>query len=70
MAGLYLNGDLGIGSAASAPPSGPSTITSRAFGVDSGVAAGAGPKTAGLGATGVGVVATVLLVFIWYSLPR
>lgn len=70
MAGLYLGGGVGGGLTSSAPPSGPSTLTARAFGVDSGVGQTYGPRTAGLGAVATGILATSLLVLLWYSLPR
>lgn len=69
MAGLLLNGNLGANASASA--SGPTTIGSQAYGINSGLGQGdGGPKTAAFGSTGIGVGAAILLAFIWYSLPR
>lgn len=70
MAGMFLNGNLGVApSAATGSP--PPTIASQAYGINSGLGNGdGGPKTAAFGTAGIGVGAALLLVFLWYSLPR
>jgi hypothetical protein len=72
MAGLSLNGQLGV-VGASMPSYGsgansPNTITSQAYGAGS--VTGSGPRTAGLGTSGIALGATVLLVWLWWTLPR
>ncbi len=75
MAGLQLGGSLGFAvPAAALPPSyaqerSGATISSRAYGI-AGESAGGGPKTAAYGSVGVGIFATALLVWVWYTLPR
>lgn len=68
MAGLLLNGSMGVSSAAA--PSGPTTIGSQAYGVGSDTSSYAGPKTAAIGGISTGMVAAGILLFLWYSLPR
>ena len=46
-------------------PEGPGTITQQAWGVPS-----AGQSMLGLHAAGISTAALVLLVFIWWALPR
>ena len=80
MAGLSLN--MGLGSsvfgqgyngaatpaAANASAQGPTTIGQKAFGVVTGNQGC--PRTSGYALMGGGVIALVLLGFIWWSLPR
>jgi hypothetical protein len=76
MPGLNLNAGLNV--AAGLPPSyagqtagGGNTISDQAFGINgSGAPMNSGPKTAYVGVTSSGVIGAVLLVFIWWSLPR
>lgn len=74
--GLSLNMGAGVrGSytpltpASAMTPSSSSSIASKAYGV-SGSGQAVGPKTAGLGSVGVGMLSIGLMVFIWWSLPR
>jgi hypothetical protein len=53
---------------ATATPSAPSTAAVAAYGPLSGVEYG--PRTAAIGAGTAGVVAALLLLYIWWSLPR
>lgn len=75
MAGLSLGASLGYaGPAAALPPSyaqerSGATISSRAYGI-AGASTGSGPSVAAYGSVGTGLVATALLVYLWYSLPR
>lgn len=75
MAGLSLGGTLGFSvPAAALPPSyaqdqAGQTISSRAYGI-AGASDGGGPKTAAYGSVGTGIVATAVLLWLWYSLPR
>lgn len=75
MPGLSLGASAGFAvPAASLPPSysqepAGRTISARAYGIAE--ASGYGSrKTAGVGSVGVGLGATALLVWLWYSLPR
>jgi hypothetical protein len=77
MPGLSLNVRGGIGggftpltpASASASTSYAGAIADKAYGI-SGSGQAVGPKTAGLGSTGIGLLSVAALVFIWYSLPR
>lgn len=70
MPGLNLMGNLGA-SASASTGAGPATISDRAYGVDSGLGSGdGGPKTAGFGTVGTGMLGVAVLLFLWYSLPR
>lgn len=76
MAGLNLTGTAGVnaGVAAALPPSyagssAGATISARAYGVGSD-SSNAGPGTAAWGSTAVGVAGMLLLVYLWWSLPR
>ena len=72
MAGLLLTGgsNLGVTGTASSG-AGPATISDRAYGINSGLgSADGGPNTAGFGTISIGVLGAVVLVFLWYSLPR
>lgn len=44
------------------------TISQQAFGIKT--ASDAGPRTAGLGTAGAGLVCAVLLAALWWTLPR
>jgi hypothetical protein len=76
MPGLNLSGNVGVVAAATpsmAAGSGSdlTSITSRAFGVNTMGAGGyGGSGRAAYGAVGLGVAATALLVWIWTTLPR
>jgi hypothetical protein len=72
MAGLLLTGGGNLGVTGGSPAgSGPATISDRAYGINSGLGTGdGGPKTAGFGTVGAGVVGALVLAFLWYSLPR
>lgn len=72
MPGLNLNGNLGV--TAALPPSyaadaSGASLSSRAYGVGS-LGAAAGPKTAAYGSVGIAIGTTLVLLFIWHSLPR
>lgn len=75
MAGLSLGASAGFAvPAASLPPSyaretSGSTISARAYGIAE-ASAGSGRPVAGTGSVGVGLAATALLAWLWYSLPR
>lgn len=75
MPGLQLGGSMGFNvPAAALPPSyaqepGGGSISTRAYGI-AGASAGSAPSTAAYGSVGVGIAATALLVWLWYSLPR
>jgi hypothetical protein len=72
VAGLNLNvGGYGTAGSARLPyaannPS--STISQKAFGITTGVAAGS--KVPAYGSLTLGIVGTAILVWLWYSLPR
>jgi hypothetical protein len=80
MAGLALN--MGLGSsvfsqgypgaatpaAAGASPQGPTTIGQKAFGITTG--GGGGHSAAHIGLISAGTLSVVLLIGIWWSLPR
>lgn len=72
MAGLLLTGGSNLGVTGSASSgAGPATISDRAYGINSGLGTGdGGPKTAGYGTISAGALGVVVLVFLWYSLPR
>jgi hypothetical protein len=55
--------------AAGASPQGPRTIGAKAFGITTG-GGGGGPATAGPGSPGVAAVSFLVLVYIWWALPR
>lgn len=75
MPGLSLGASLGAAvPAAALPPSyaqDPSggTISARAYGI-AGQSVSGGSRTAGYGSVGIGIAATLVLVWLWYSLPR
>ena len=75
MAGLSLGATAGFAvPAASLPPSyaresAGSTISARAYGI-AGASTSAGRPVAATGSVGIGLAATALLVWLWYSLPR
>jgi hypothetical protein len=75
MPGLSLGANAGFAvPAASLPPSyskepAGRTISARAYGIAE-ASAGEGRPVAGTGSVGVGLAATALLVWLWYSLPR
>lgn len=75
MPGLSLGASAGFAvPAAALPPSysqepAGSTISARAYGIAE-ASAGGGRPVAGTGSVGVGLAATALLVWLWYSLPR
>ena len=71
MAGLSLMAGGGV--TAALPPSqaaGTQTITQQAYGVGSGADAGGGKKTAGLGTCAGAVIGTVVLAWLWWTLPH
>lgn len=75
MAGLNLMGSAGFTSvasggvpAAAGTPGAPSTIGQRAFGITSGQTAG--PRTGAYGTMIAGAAGTVLLLWMWWTLPR
>jgi len=71
MAGLSLMAGGGV--SAALPPSqamGTTTITQQAYGVGSGADVSTGPKTAGLGTAAGAFLGTVVLVWLWYTLPH
>ena len=69
MSGMSLQ--TGFRAYAAAPPSAAgTTITQQAYGPASGAGYGAGPRTAFFGTTGSGVIAAVLLTWLWWTLPR
>jgi hypothetical protein len=72
MAGLLLTGGGNVGAQASASGgSGGATISDRAYGINSGLGTGSGgPNTAGFGTVGLGIAGSLVLLFLWYSLPR
>lgn len=75
MPGLNLGVSTGYVPAATLPPSysqepGGGTISSRAYGIAGASSGSTGANTAAYGSVGVGVAATALLVWLWYSLPR
>ena len=55
------------GTSANASAQGPATAAAQAYGVDSG---GAGIDGHTIGVLGTGTIALVLLVYVWWSLPR
>lgn len=76
MAGLSLSTGIRAGAnyspmtpAAATPPTARNTIAQAAYGIN-GSGANYGPRTAGYGSVGVGLVSIGLLIFIWWSLPR
>lgn len=71
MPGLNLRGSFNTSGVvfAQAPSQSGSTITQQAYGVGSGADV-AGGKCAGWGTVGSGVVATAVLAYLWWSLPR
>jgi hypothetical protein len=80
MSGLSLRAGLGAGASAStgshglspvpsgASSTGPSTAAAAAYGPVTG--GNANPATAAIGACSAGVLAALLLAFLWWSLPR
>jgi hypothetical protein len=78
VAGLNLRAGLGAHASAGAgglypvpapaSPSAPSSATVAAYGPVLGGATG--PRTAAIGAGASGIVAALLLAYIWWSLPR
>lgn len=58
------------GTSANASPQGPVTAAQQGFGVQA--AGGAGAKVSGhtVGVLSVGTISLVLLVYLWWSLPR
>ena len=67
MAGLNLRGASGFTATAAAPPSmSGTTATQQAYGTSAGV----GPSTAKNGTMIAGVTGALVLVLLWYSLPR
>jgi len=79
MPGLNLTGRATVGGsagvAAALPPSyaasaAGATISARAYGIGSDTAGDAGAKLPAWGGISVGAIATVVLVYLWYSLPR
>lgn len=71
MAGLSLMAGGGV--QAALPPSmsaGTTTITQQAYGVGSGADVQSGSKTAGFGVAGGAFLGTVILMWLWWSLPR
>lgn len=75
MPGLSLGASAGFAvPAAALPPSyahepAGKTISARAYGIAE-ASAGGGRPVAGVGSVGVGLAATGLLIWLWYSLPR
>jgi hypothetical protein len=78
MAGLNLRGGAGFGATAdtgglypvpaAASATGPSSAAAAAYGpVTGGVT---GPNTAAVGAGTAGIIAALLLLYLWWSLPR
>lgn len=69
MAGLYLGrGQQSFTATAASPPStSGTTVTQQAYGTSQG---GPGPSTAKNGTLISGVAGTLILLFLWYSLPR
>jgi hypothetical protein len=76
MPGLSLGFSTGAAiPAASLPPSyaqesAGQTISARAYGITSGASVGGPGHTAMYGSVGVGVAASVFLVWLWWTLPR
>lgn len=78
MAGLNLTAKATLGPSgvsAALPPSyagssAGATISARAYGVGSDGGSDGGPKTPAWGAVTIGVAATALLMYLWYSLPH
>lgn len=76
MPGLSLNASAGaFMPAASLPPSyaqeaNSQTISARAYGISSGGMPTGPGHTAAYGSVGVGVAASVFLVWLWWTLPR
>jgi hypothetical protein len=78
VAGLNLRAGLGAGASASTggglmpvpaqTPTGPRASTAAAYGLGGGIAPGA--RTAALGGGLAGAVSALLLLWLWYSLPR
>ena len=78
MAGLNLRGGGAFGASAStgglypvpagASSTGPSTAAAAAYGPVTG--ASAGPRTAAYGAGATGILAALLLAYLWWTLPR
>lgn len=77
MAGLVLNGRVGVGSnytpllpaSAAASTSNAGSIGQQAYGVN-GTGANTTKATAGYGAVGVGIAAIAIMAYLWWSLPR
>lgn len=74
MPGLNLYGNAAAGVNSGLPPSyaaspAGQTISSRAYGVGS-AGPGAGPRTAAYGTVIAGVTGTVVLLFLWWTLPK
>lgn len=74
MAGLSLGpmggyGRQGMIPAAAGVSPGAPTISQKAFGVTS-AQGSPGPRTAGFGAVALGLAGSLVLVWLWYSLPR
>lgn len=76
MAGLNLGasarasgylGPAGLPVAANMPTG--TTINQQAFGIRNG-SEGCGPRTAGMGTTGIALGAAAVLVWLWWTLPR
>lgn len=78
MAGLNLRAGAGFGGtagtgglypvASGASTTGPSTAAAAAYGPVTGAAPG--PRTAAVGAGTAGVLSALLLLWLWWSLPR
>ena len=71
MAGLNLRGSLGV--AGALPTSSGGSIGGLAYGNDVGLASvggGSSPNTPGLGSIAVTVIATGVLAWLWWTLPR
>lgn len=80
MPGLNLGANFGVAAAMPASYAGSSfksgggtdatTISARAYGIQSAGAGVPGPATAGFGSVAVGALSTAFLVWLWWTLPR
>lgn len=77
MPGMSLKTGLQVGGsytpltpASTTAPSARPTIAQQAYGIAGAGVSGTGPRTAAYGSVGLGMVAVVVLGFLWWSLPR
>lgn len=75
--GLKIGGSYGGGGsytpltpASATSPSARPSIAQQAYGISGSGTGNTGPRTAVMGSVGMGVAASIALVFLWWSLPR